>query len=63
MTDPGARGQLGSPGEYSWGGAYHTSFWVDPADELTVVYMTQVLPATGLDDVGKVRALIYQAIE
>ena len=56
VSDPGARGQLGSVGEYSWGGAYQTPFWVDPVEELTVVYMTQVLPAFGLDDFGKVGA-------
>ena len=63
VLDPGARGELGSAGEFMWGGAYHTSFWVDPLEKLTVVYMTQVLPAPGLDDFGKVRALIYSAIE
>ena len=62
-SDLGASGQPGSVGEYSWGGAYHTRYWVDPVDELTVVYMTQVLPAPGLDDFAKVRALIYQAVE
>ena len=63
VSDPGLGGQLGSPGEYNWGGAYHTSYWVDPLEKLTVVYMTQVLPARGLDDFGKVRALVYQAID
>ncbi|MDE0350905.1 MAG: serine hydrolase [Gammaproteobacteria bacterium] len=63
VSDLGAWGQPGSVGEFSWGGAYHTRYWVDPAEELTVVYMTQVLPAQGLDDFGKVRALIYQALE
>ena len=63
VSDPGLRGDLGSPGEFNWGGAYHTSYWVDPVEKLTVVYMTQVLPAFGLDDFGKVRALVYQAIE
>ena len=62
-SDLGASGQPGSVGEYSWGGAYHTRYWVDPVEELTVVYMTQVLPAPGLDDFAKVRALIYQAVE
>ena len=61
--DPAGAGQLGSVGEFSWGGAYHTQYWVDPAEKLTVVYMTQTLPATGLDDFAKVRALIYQAVE
>ena len=63
VSDLGAAGRPGSAGEFSWGGAYHTSYWVDPAEKLTVVYMTQVLPASGLDDFGKVRALIYQAVE
>lgn len=63
VLDAGARGQPGSVGEFSWGGAYHTRYWVDPAEALAVVYMTQVLPAAGLDDFGKVRALIYQALE
>lgn len=63
VSDPGLRGQLGSRGEFNWGGAYHTSYWVDPVEKLTVVYMTQVLPAWGLDDFGKVRALVYQAID
>lgn len=62
-SDPGLRGELGSTGEFSWGGAYHTSYWVDPVEKLTVVYMTQVLPALGLDDFGKVRALVYQALD
>lgn len=63
VSDLGAWGQPGSLGEFSWGGAYHTSYWVDPVEKLTVVYMTQVLPASGLDDFGKVRALIYQALD
>ena len=63
VSDIGASGEPGSVGEYSWGGAYHTRYWVDPVEELTVVYMTQVLPAPGLDDFAKVRALIYQAVE
>ncbi len=61
--DPAGAGQLGSVGEFSWGGAYHTQYWVDPLEKLTVVYMTQTLPATGLDDFAKIRALIYQAVE
>lgn len=62
VQDLGGRGQPGSVGEFGWGGAYHTSYWVDPAEELVVVYLTQVIPATGLDDQEKVRALVYQAI-
>ena len=62
VNDVGLRGLLGSKGEYGWGGAYHSSYWVDPEEDLVVVYFTQVIPADGLDDHGKLRALIYQAL-
>jgi len=62
VEDLGARGTPGSVGEFGWGGAYHSTYWVDPAQELVVVYLTQVIPAVGLDDFGKVRALVYQAL-
>jgi CubicO group peptidase (beta-lactamase class C family) len=62
VEDVGARGTPGSVGEYGWGGAYHSTYWVDPAEKLVVVYLTQVIPATGLDDFGKLRALVYQAL-
>lgn len=62
LKDLGERGVPGSVGEYGWGGAYHSTYWVDPVEDLVVVYFTQLLPAGGLDDHGKLRALIYQAI-
>jgi CubicO group peptidase (beta-lactamase class C family) len=61
-TDLGAAAHLGSRGEYGWGGAYHSSYWVDPAEELVVVYMTQLIPAGAIADHARVRALVYQAI-
>ena len=62
VTDLGERGTLGSVGEYGWGGAYHSTYWVDPLENLVVVYLTQIIPATGLDDYAKLRSRIYQAI-
>ncbi len=62
VENVGARGLPGSKGEYGWGGAYHSTYWVDPTEELVVVYLTQLIPAGGLDDQGRLRALIYQAI-
>jgi CubicO group peptidase (beta-lactamase class C family) len=58
----GRAGEPGSVGAFGWGGAYHTSYWVDPAERLVAVLMTQMLPAGNLDDHGKFRALVYQAI-
>ena len=63
VTDLGKFAQPGSVGDYGWGGAYHSTYWVDPAEGLTVVYMTQLIPAGGLEDQQKIRALIYSALE
>ena len=62
VTDLGARGQPGSEGEFGWGGAYHSTYWVDPQEGLVVVYLTQLIPANGLDEHSKLRALVYQAL-
>lgn len=62
VNDLGLRGQLGSEGEFGWGGAYHSTYWVDPKEELVVVYFTQLLPAHSIDDHGKLRTQVYQAI-
>ncbi|MBA4746220.1 MAG: beta-lactamase family protein [Muricauda sp.] len=62
VEDLGDRGTPGSVGEYGWGGAYHSSYWVDPKEELVVVYFTQLIPSGDIDDHGKLRALIYQAL-
>jgi len=62
VEDVGARGVPGSVGEYGWGGAYHSTYWVDPVEELVVVYLAQLLPAGDIDDHRKLRTLVYQAI-
>jgi CubicO group peptidase (beta-lactamase class C family) len=59
----GRAGRPGSVGEFGWGGAYYTSYWVDPQEKLVVVFMSQLLPSGGLDLQGKLRTLIYQSIE
>jgi CubicO group peptidase (beta-lactamase class C family) len=50
-------------GEYGWGGAYHSTYWVDPQERLVVVYMTQLIPAQQVDDHARLRALLYQALD
>ena len=63
LKDVGARGTMGSVGEYGWGGAYHSTYWVDPVENLVVVYLSQILsPNPGLDDFQKLRAGLYSAI-
>jgi CubicO group peptidase (beta-lactamase class C family) len=62
VRDLGARGTPGSLGEFSWGGAYHSTYWGDFTEDLVVVYFTQVAPAPGLDDHALLRNLVYQSI-
>lgn len=62
VTDLGARGVPGSLGEFGWAGAYHSTYWADPEEELVAVYFTQLIPAIDIDDQNKFRALLYQAI-
>jgi len=58
----GTNGLPDSVGTFAWGGAYHTTYWVDPAEQMVCVMMTQLLPATNSDLQKKFRALVYQAI-
>jgi CubicO group peptidase (beta-lactamase class C family) len=58
----GKNSEPGSAGAFGWGGAYHTTYWVDPAEKLVAVFMTQLLPAGGSDAQGKFKALVYQSI-
>jgi CubicO group peptidase (beta-lactamase class C family) len=55
-----------SPGTYYWSGAASTHFWIDPAEELAVVFMTQYMsmsPATRYNLSRELRALVYGALE
>jgi CubicO group peptidase (beta-lactamase class C family) len=61
VTDIGIRGLPGAAGDFGWGGAYHSTYWASPQDDLVVVFFTQLIPATGSDLHGKLRALIYQS--
>jgi CubicO group peptidase (beta-lactamase class C family) len=60
---PGGAGMLGSPGMYSWNGAYGTAFWVDPKEELVVVFMAAAPGVIRQYYRRVLNALVYQAIE
>ena len=62
LENPGKGGVIGSPGVFSWGGAYHTVYWADPKEKLAAVLMTQLLPSGGSDLNDKFRVLVYQSI-
>ena len=53
----------GTPGEYFWGGAAATAFWIDPKEDLTVVFMTQVMGSEARLTLRRdLRTLIYSAL-
>jgi len=62
VDDLGRSGRYGSEGEFSWGGAYFSRYWVDPQEQLVVVFMTQLIPNGGSDLQEKLRVLVTQAI-
>jgi CubicO group peptidase (beta-lactamase class C family) len=62
MLDPAKAHILGTPGEYNWGGAASTAFWCDPAEDLAVVMLTQLMPSSTYPLRRELRVLTYQAI-
>lgn len=54
--------ELGSTGEYGWGGFFYTTFSIDPKEEMIVVFMGQLHPTGDLNLDRQVHALAYQAI-
>lgn len=59
---PGEAGVMGSPGEFNWGGAAGTKFWIDPQEQLIGIFMIQILPHNGLEYGSEFRVMTYQAI-
>jgi len=53
---------LGSEGDYTWGGIFNTVFWVDPKEELILIFLTNFSPYD-LDQRWYVKTLVYQAID
>ena len=62
VIDPPTASVLDSIGEFAWGGAASTYFWVDPVEELTVVFMTQLLPSSAYPIRRELKTLVYQAL-
>ena len=61
IEDPGTAGDVGAEGEYSWGGAAGTRFWIDPKNQMVGVFMVQILPHR-TDLASKFKVLSYAAL-
>jgi CubicO group peptidase (beta-lactamase class C family) len=60
--DEVAAGAMGA-GDFYWGGAASTIFWVDPREDLVCVFMTQLMPSSTFNFRGQLKNIIYSAIE
>jgi len=61
-TDPVRCGVVSSPGEFWWGGMASTAFWVDPVEDICVVFLTQLIPSSTYPIRRELRTLINAAI-
>ena len=61
-TDPARALIPGSVGEYSWGGAASTYFWIDPKEDLITIFMTQFMPSTLYPLRRELRTAVYSAL-
>jgi CubicO group peptidase (beta-lactamase class C family) len=62
VVDPAQNGVPGSVGEFGWGGAASTNFWIDPQEDLTVLLLTQFMPSGTYPLRPQIRSLVYQAL-
>ena len=62
MQDPVAGKSPTSRGEFGWGGAASTAFWVDPVERLTVLFFTQLLPSSTYPIRPQLHQLVHQAL-
>ena len=62
IGDIAKEGELGSTGIFSWGGAFYTSYWIDPAENMVVVFMSQGRPMSS-DIATRFRTLVYQSLK
>jgi CubicO group peptidase (beta-lactamase class C family) len=62
LLDPATAQVPGSPGDFAWGGAASTYFWVDPAEQLTAIFMTQFVPSSAYNIRRELRSIIAGAV-
>jgi CubicO group peptidase (beta-lactamase class C family) len=62
VIDPPAGKVLTSRGEFGWGGALSTAFWVAPEEDLTVLFFTQLMPSSTHPIRTQLKQLVYQAV-
>ncbi len=62
IEDPVKAQAVCTAGEFAWGGAASTIFWIDPTEDLIVIFMTQLMPSRTFDFRGQLKAIVHSAI-
>ncbi len=62
VIDPAKTLMPASKGEFYWGGAYSTAFFVDPVEAITMVFLTQVYPSSAYPIRRQIKTMIYSAL-
>jgi len=63
LMDPAANAGLGTIGEFAWGGAASTRFWVDPVEKISCIFMTQFMPSSYYPIRRELTTSVYQALK
>jgi CubicO group peptidase (beta-lactamase class C family) len=63
IMDIGAAQIVGSVGQYAWGGAASTAFWIDPIEEVVFVFMTQLIPSSTYPIRRELQVMVNAAID
>jgi CubicO group peptidase (beta-lactamase class C family) len=62
VIDPAKNKVLSTKGEFGWGGAASTAFWVDPVERITALFFTQLLPSSSYPIRPQLKQLVYQSL-
>ena len=62
MLDAAKARTMGSPGDHGWGGMASTAFWLDPVEDMTVIFLTQLMPSSTYPLRQQLRSLVHQAL-
>jgi len=63
MLDPALARPPGNVGDFSWGGMASTIYWVDPVEDLTCIFLTQLTPSSSYANRPELKALVHGAMK
>lgn len=62
VIDPAATMLPCSRGEFFWGGMYSTAFFIDPVEQIIMIFMTQLMPSSSYPIRREIKTMLYAAL-